>query len=287
MSRSFIHRTALPTPTKRVLSTPASPPPQISSVRIPVSLQAIPLEHGAADALLCDLPFEGATRFGHSLDTARGASLENVLREFARVLRPPAGRARCSETQSDTAARGARDGAPPRAVLLISEAQHATFHKALVGSGLRPLHERLCPLGFTRAVIVVTEVSDTETADTETAEAAEAAEAAAARVGGAEVAAAEEPGVEAEAEVAASASTASAPASRVHIPSRLPWETKGARSEWASLKKAERAPMVPWWRPQAIDTSATSTEDACGPPPLPPQLLTAALPQPPALGEVR
>ena len=124
-------------------------------------------------------------RFGHQLDTSGGASLAGCARECARVLRP--GR---------------------RAVFLINEARRGALHAALGASGgpgaaggLLALCERPCPLGFTKAVIVVCELRA---------------------------------GSVIECNVRDSGSAESDAAGVVS--SSLPWEGKGRRSAWSVLR---------------------------------------------------
>ena len=154
----------------------------------------LPLPSSSCDGLVCDLPFEVSSRFGYHLDGSRGASLEACMREWARVLK-------CSS----------------HAVLLTSQTQLPALYEALhlaaqapphAGRGghsyLRALCVRPCPMGFTKAVIVLAQNVQLD-----------------------EAAAAEDVGA---------------------VPSgRLPWESlNGRRAEWHVLRKADRAPMVPW-----------------------------------------
>lgn len=111
---------------------------------------SLPLPDSCCAALLCDLPFESSCpRFGHRLDTSRGASLAAVIREFARVL---AGHGR-------------------RAVILINEANLQALRAAMnaddsdeMGGKGRfiILCERRVALGFTQAVVVVAELCDAQ-----------------------------------------------------------------------------------------------------------------------------
>lgn len=119
---------------------------------------AVPLPDRCCAALLCDLPFESnCPRFGHRIDTSRGASLEAAIHEFGRLL----------------------TGHGSRAVMLINEARLPALRVAVQAFGddprpedeakestsyaanarhFRILCERPCPLGFTQAVIVVAEL---------------------------------------------------------------------------------------------------------------------------------
>ena len=193
---------------------------------------ALPFEQ--CDAIVCDLPFEGDTRFGHHLDTSRGASLRRVVREWARVL-PVSG----------------------RAVALISEARLPELHDALEGSGLRTLHQRACPLGFTRAAIVVTERVDTAATDNDDGIGDDDA--------GDDDRCDRDDYHQRGATGARLQLNAGPPArmhlegsscARMHLESRLPWEGSGRRSSWGVLKKQDRGPMVPWWRPESTDGHA-------------------------------
>jgi hypothetical protein len=49
---------------------------------------------------------------------------------------------------------------------------------------------------------------------------------------------------------------------RMQLESRLPWEGSGRRSSWGVLKKQDRGPMVPWWRPESTDGHAHGGGDA-------------------------
>ena len=107
----------------------------------------LPAGPASCDAVLCDLPFESnCPRFGHRLDTSRGATLKRCIQEICRVLR----------------ARG-------RAVFLINEARAPDLREALSQGALRLICERPCPLGFTRALIVVTEHAEPQDTGTDDA----------------------------------------------------------------------------------------------------------------------
>eukprot|EP00900_Chrysochromulina_parva_P023366 jgi/Chrpa1/5663/Chrysochromulina_OHIO_Genome00012236-RA len=229
---------------------------------------ALPFER--CDAIVCDLPFEGDTKFGHHLDTSRGASLRRVVREWARVL-PVSG----------------------RAVALISEARLPVLHEALVGSGLRAIHQRACPLGFTRAAIVVTERVDAAADDDDDddddagdddaddrcdrddhhhrgstdAPSSQADEHEGPTEEGSHVRMQLEEGshvrmqLEEGSHVRMQLEEGSSYA-RMQLESRLPWEGSGRRSSWGVLKKQDRGPMVPWWRPESTDGHAHGGGDA-------------------------
>jgi len=229
---------------------------------------ALPFER--CDAIVCDLPFEGDTKFGHHLDTSRGASLRRVVREWARVL-PVSG----------------------RAVALISEARLPVLHEALVGSGLRAIHQRACPLGFTRAAIVVTERVDAAAAAADDddddagdddaddrcdrddhhhrgstdAPSSQADEPESPTEEGSHVRMQLEEGshvrmqLEEGSHVRMQLEEGSSYA-RMQLESRLPWEGSGRRSSWGVLKKQDRGPMVPWWRPESTDGHAHGGGDA-------------------------
>lgn len=171
---------------------------------------ALPLRR--CDAVVVDWPFEAQ----HHLDASRGASFYACVREWARLLNPSS-----------------------RAVMLVSEAQCPSLLEALCGSGLRVLHQRLCPLGFTRAVIVVTERVTMD-------------------AGGGDLLGSEEAHVD------------------VRAKSRLPWEGAGKRAEWAVLKKAERAPMVPWWQPPASPSAISAAAQRAAALPIEPPARTSA-----------
>ena len=93
---------------------------------------ALPFGENACDAIVCDLPFEVVSRFGYSLDTSRGSTLAKCACEWARVLKPAG-----------------------KVVLLTSEEQAQNVHEALEHAALAVTCERPCPLGFTKAVIIV------------------------------------------------------------------------------------------------------------------------------------
>ena len=193
---------------------------------------ALPFER--CDAIVCDLPFEGDTKFGHHLDTSRGASLRRVVREWARVL-PVSG----------------------RAVALISEARLPVLHDALVGSGLRAIHQRACPLGFTRAAIVVTERVDAAAAaaDDDDNDSDDRCD----RDDHHQRGATDAPWSQADEH---EGPTEEGSHARMQLESRLPWEGSGRRSSWGVLKKQDRGPMVPWWRPESTDGHAHGGGDA-------------------------
>jgi SAM-dependent methyltransferase len=198
---------------------------------------ALPFER--CDAIVCDLPFEGDTKFGHHLDTSRGASLRRVVREWARVL-PVSG----------------------RAVALISEARLPVLHEALVGSGLRAIHQRACPLGFTRAAIVVTERVDAAAAaadDDDDDAGDDDADDRCDRDDHHHRGATDAPWSQADEH---EGPTEEGSHARMQLESRLPWEGSGRRSSWGVLKKQDRGPMVPWWRPESTDGHAHGGGDA-------------------------
>ena len=189
---------------------------------------ALPLADEACDALACDLPFEVSSRFGYHLDTSRGSSLERLLSEWARVLKPAA-----------------------HAVLLTSEAQLPPLLKAIDTSRrLRVLCERPCPLGFTSAVIVVAvRVQEGAKQPSSAPEVAPAAMLAAAAPAAAPAATLDDTpaAMGAAASDGAEPSHGNACGKPVIKTSRLPWEAEGGRrQEWHVLRKADRAPMVPW-----------------------------------------
>ena len=93
---------------------------------------ALPFGENVCDAIVCDLPFEVVSRFGYSLDTSRGSTLAKCACEFARVLKPAG-----------------------KVVLLTSEEQAPNVHEALMHAALAVTCERPCPLGFTKAVIII------------------------------------------------------------------------------------------------------------------------------------
>lgn len=201
---------------------------------------AVPLPDRCCDALLCDLPFESnCPRFGHKIDTSRGASLESIVHEFARLL----------------------IGHGSRAVLLLNEARMPALRAALQagvypqsgaaaegeGAGdelasrvdsrrrFRILCERPCPLGFTQAVIVVAELRDD--ADNERLDVARSEP----HVISQQVQ--EDGDVDDELQPLdeAKCQARSAP------PSSLPWEEVNLRrADWAALRLQRRAPMLPW-----------------------------------------
>mmetsp|Transcript_11970 Transcript_11970/g.30699 ORF Transcript_11970/g.30699 Transcript_11970/m.30699 type:complete len:109 (-) Transcript_11970:34-360(-) len=92
---------------------------------------------------------------------------------------------------------------------------------------LRVICERPCPLGFTKAVIVVAQHCERpEDGRQPSSELSRAADAAAAD------------GVE------------NAPPSLASLRGALPWESRhGRRADWHVLRKSGRTQMVAWWPP--------------------------------------
>ena len=199
---------------------------------------AIPLPDHCCDALLCDLPFESnCPRFGHRIDTSRGASLETIIHEFARLL----------------------IGHGSRAVLLLNEARMPPLRAALqaglyprsgaagegegegeeVGSRadsrrrFRILCERPCPLGFTQAVIVVAELRDDAADERGDAVQSDSSHAIS------------QPEEEDDELQPLDGEKCHAQSGVPHT--SLPWERGHLRrADWAALRLQRRAPMVAW-----------------------------------------
>ena len=196
----------------RAAANRAAVPRSIRSRLALLQADASSLPVRRCDAIVCDLPFESSCpRFGHRLDTSRGASLAAVVREFARVLD--------------------RHGA--RAVLLIGESRLPALREAMRGSGLVLRCARSCPLWNTQAVICVAErVALPSEAGDDASLAASLADVS--LEGGGELGPPLARDENEDEEVVDDVQTS------------LPWEGKGRRREWCTLRKAGRAPMAPW-----------------------------------------
>ena len=199
---------------------------------------AVPLPDNSCAGLLCDLPFESdCPRYGHRIDTSRGASLEAVIGEFARLL---AGQGSRAVLLLNEARMPALRSAMEAQAASAKEPDHATDGSA-GASARRHFHvlcERPCPLGFTQAVIVVAElrVAAQECAAQEWCDPAES-------MRKEERSSCSQPCKEEEPQPRVQDYGArSAPRSS------LPWEEGSLRrADWAALRLERRKPMIPWY----------------------------------------
>lgn len=183
---------------------------------------ALPFADASCAALVCDLPFQVTSRFGYSLDTSRGSSLNGCVREWARVLRPGAPVVLLNSDSQQSRLRAALQQ-PILARESVARPADLESESAPEGGDGAPLFciqcERPCPLGFTSAVITVARRAPVAGEDAKLDD-----EVSGCNWGG-----------------------AGNGSPQVGLRGGLPWEeSRGRRAEWHVLRKAGRSSMVPW-----------------------------------------